>query len=138
MPCVWTVFDSWMDERDPDFVPTAVAMIDLALRPPPAGPTFGVAEKTGSGVREPPAPRPPVAPGQPARREFEYGRHGTAAVLAAFAVPTGPVHGLGRPRHRAAEFSALRRLLDQQGPPKEVIPLLLAPLRLQGAAEGAV
>lgn len=127
-----------MDERDPAFVPKAVEIIELELRPPPDGPTFCVDEKTGIGVREPTAPSQAAAPGQPARREFEYVRHGTAAVLAAFAVQTGRVHGLVRQRHRSAEFIELLRLLDAQVPPKEVIHLILDPLRMHCSAEVAV
>src|SRR5437773_1652818 len=82
----WTVFDSWMAERDPQFVEQAVAIIELELPPPTAGPTFLVDEKTGIGVHEPTAPSQPVAPDQPARQEFEYVRHGTADLLAAFAL----------------------------------------------------
>lgn len=138
MICVWTVFDTWMEERDPDFVPKAVEIIDLELHPPTDGPTFCVDEKTGIGVREPAAPSQPAAPGRPARREFEYVRHGTAAVLAAFAVQTGQVSALVRPRHRSAEFIELLRLLDAQVPPKEVIHLILDPVRLHCSAEVAV
>jgi transposase len=127
-----------MEERDPDFVPKAVEIIELELRPPTDGPTFCVDEKTGIGVREPAAPSQPAAPGCPARREFEYIRHGTAAVLAAFAVQTGLVHGLVRPQHRSAEFIELLRLLDAQVPPKEVIHLILDPVRLHRSAEVAV
>ena len=47
-----------MDERDPAFVPKAVAIIDLQLHPPTDGPLFNVDEKTGIGVREPTARRP--------------------------------------------------------------------------------
>src|SRR3954464_10937165 len=74
--CAWTAFDSWMDERDPDFVPKAVAVIEVELHPPTAGPLFCIDEKTGIGVRTRCAPSQAVAPGQPARREFEYVRHG--------------------------------------------------------------
>jgi len=138
MTCAWTVFDTWMEERDPDFVAKAVALIELELHPPTDGPTFCVDEKTGIGVREPAAPSQPVAPGRPARREFEYARHGTAAVLAAFAIQTGRVQGLVRQRHRSAEFIELLRLLDAQVPPKEVIHLILDPLRMHCSAEVAV
>lgn len=127
-----------MEERDPDFVPKAVEIIELELHPPTDGPTFCVDEKTGIGVREPKAPSQPAAPGQAARREFEYVRHGTAAVLAAFAVQTGVVHALVRPRHRAAEFIELLRLLDAQVPPQQVIHLILDPVRMQCSAEVAV
>ena len=63
-----------MEERDPDFVRKAVEIIELELHPPTDGPTCCVDEKTGIGVRRPAAPRQPVAPGRPARREFEYVR----------------------------------------------------------------
>ena len=127
-----------MDERDPDFVPKAVEIMDLQLHPPTDGPLFNVDEKTGIGVREPTAPSQPVAPGQPARREYEYERHGTAAVLAAFQVQTGQVHGLVRQRHRSAEFIELLRLLDGQVPKEQVIHLILDPVRLHCSAEVAL
>ncbi len=127
-----------MDERDPDFVPKAVAIMDLQLHPPTDGPLFNVDEKTGIGVREPTAPSQPVAPGRPARREFEYERHGTASLLAAFHVQTGQVHGLVRQRHRSAEFIELLRLLDGRVPKGQVIHLILDPVRLHRSAEVAV
>jgi transposase len=127
-----------MEDRDPDFVPKAVEVIELELHPPTDGPLFCVDEKTGIGVRCPRASSQPVAPGRPARREFEYVRHGTAAVLAAFEVQTGTVRALVRQRHRSAEFIALLRLLDATVPPKEVIHLILDPVRLHCSAEVAV
>jgi hypothetical protein len=127
-----------MQERDPAFVPKAVAVIEVQLDPPTDGPTFCVDEKTGIGVRTPVAPGQPVAPGRPARREFEYARHGTAALLAAFCVRTGTVHGLVRQRHRAAEFIELLRLLDRLVPTGQVIHLVLDPVRMHCCAEVAV
>lgn len=127
-----------MEERDPAFVPKAAAIIGLQLHPPTDGPTFCVDEQTGIGVREPAAPDQPVAPGRPARREFEYVRHGTAAVLAAFDVRTGQVQALVRQRHRAAEFLELLRLLDRTVPTGQVIHLILDPVRMHCAAEVAV
>ena len=127
-----------MAERDPAFVPRAVEVIGLQLDPPTDGPTFCVDEKTGIGVRTPAAPSQPVAPGRPARREFEYVRHGTAALLAAFCVGTGVVHGLVRRRHRAAEFIELLRLLDRLVPKGQVIHLILDPVRMHRPAAVAV
>ena len=138
MTCVWTVFDSWMEERDPQFVEKAVAIIDLELHPPTDGPTFCVDEKTGIGVRTPAAPSQPVAPKRPARREFEYVRHGTAAVLAAFCVNTGEVTGIVRRRHRSAEFLELLDHLDRQVPNRQVIHLILDPVRMHASAEVAL
>jgi len=127
-----------MEERDPDFAAKAVAIIELELSPPTDGPTFCVDEKTGIGVREPAAPGQPAAPKRPARREFEYVRHGTAAVLAAFCVNTGAVTGLVRRRHRSAEFLELLATLDRQVPRRQVIHLILDPVRMHASAEVAL
>jgi hypothetical protein len=127
-----------MEERDPAFVPKAVAVIELQLHPPSDGPTFCLDEKTGVGVRTPAAPDQPVAPGRPARREFAYVRHGTAAVLAAFCVRTGAVRALVRQRHRAAEFLELLRQLDRAVPTGQVIHLILDPVRMHCSAEVAL
>jgi transposase len=127
-----------MQQRDPAFVAKAVAIIELELDPPTDGPTFCVDEKTGIGVRTPAAPSQPVAPGQPARREFAYVRHGTAALLAAFCVLSGVVHGIVRQRHRACEFIELLRLLDSLVPRGQVIHLILDPVRMHQSAEVAV
>jgi transposase len=127
-----------MDERDPQFVEKAVAIIELELQPPTDGPLFAVDEKTGIGVRTPTAPNQPVEPSQPARREFEYVRHGTADLLAAFAVRTGQVYGIVRPRHRSAEFIELLCLLDRMVPKEQVIHLILDPVKLHCSAEVAV
>ena len=88
------------------------------------------------------ASRPPRAsqwpPAEPARREFEYVRNGTAALLAAFCVLTGVVHGIVRQQHRSLEFIELLRLLDKLVPPQQVIHLILDPVRLHCSAEVAV
>jgi len=127
-----------MNDRDPDFVAKAVDIIELQLHPPTDGPLFAVDEKTGIGIHLPTAPSQPVAPDQPARREFEYVRHGTAALLAAFCVLTGMVYGIVRPRHRAAEFIELLRLLDSMVPKDQVIHLIVDPVRMHRSAEVAV
>lgn len=127
-----------MEERDPHFIEKAVAVIAVQLRPPTDGPTFCVDEKTGISVREPAAPGQPVAPGRLARREFEYVRHGTAAVLAAFGVNAGEVTALVRQRHRSAEFLELLETLHRQVPKRQVIHLILDPVRMHASAEVAL
>lgn len=106
-----------MEERDPHFLEKAVEIIELLLDPPTDGPLFCVDEKPGIGVREPTAPDQPPAPKRPARREFEYVRHGTVDLLAAFRVSDGQVTGIVRAQHRSREFCAL---LDppQADPPR--------------------
>jgi transposase len=48
-------------------------------------------EKTGMQVLDRVAPTQPPAPGRPERREFEYIRLGTRAMITSFVVPTGEV-----------------------------------------------
>ena len=127
-----------MAERDPHFAEKAVAVIGLQLHPPTDGPTFCVDEKTGIGVRTPAAPGQAAAPRRPARREFEYVRHGTAAVLAAFDVTTGEVIAIVRARHRSVEFLELLTRLDRQTPKRRVIHLILDPVRMHASAEVAL
>jgi DDE superfamily endonuclease len=127
-----------MAERDPDFATKAVAIMELQLHPPGDGPTFCVDEKTAIGVRRPTAPSQPPAPGQPARREHEYVRHGTVDLLAAFCVNTGMVTGIVRARHRSREFLELLSVLDWRVPRRQVIHLILDPVRRHASAEVAV
>lgn len=127
-----------MAERDPDFVPKALEIIELYLDPPTDGPTYCADEKPGIGVRTPAAPSQPVAPGQPARREFEYVRHGTADLLAAFAVGTGRVDGLVRHQHRSCEYIELLQVLDRKVPKRQVIHLIVDPVKLHQSAEVAL
>jgi len=127
-----------MEQRDPEFVRKAVEIIELELGPPTDGPPFCGDEKPGIGVRQPAAPSQPVRPGQPARREFEYVRHGTADLLAAFCVNDGQVTGLVRTRHRSREFCELLDVLDRQTPFGQTIHLIVDPVSLHRSAEVAV
>jgi len=47
MSCAWTVFDTWMNDRDPEFAEKAVAIIELLLNPPANGALYCVDEKNG-------------------------------------------------------------------------------------------
>ena len=49
---------------------------------------------TGVQALERAAPDLPIRPGMVARREFEYVRHGTQTLIAAFDVVTGQVIGI--------------------------------------------
>jgi len=64
-------------------------------------------EMTGVQALERSAPTLPMQPGRPARREFEYIRHGTLSLIANFNVATGQVlaPSLG-PTRTEADFAA--------------------------------
>src|SRR5579859_7872250 len=139
----WTVFSTWMNDRDPEFATKAVAVIELLLSPPTDGPLFCVDEKPGIGVRrptapdQPPVPRRPPARARPARREFEYKRNGTVDLLAGFRVNDGQVCGMVRLQHRSREFCELLAMLDEQTPVGKPIHLILDPVSSHWSAEVA-
>jgi hypothetical protein len=56
--------------------------------------TVSVDEMTGVQALKRAAPDLPMRSGDVARHEFEYIRHGTQSVIAAFDVATGQVHGI--------------------------------------------
>ena len=67
---------------------------------------------TGIQALERIAPGLPMMPGQVERREFEYRRHGTQTLIAAFDVTTGKVEGeIGNTRTEKDFARFLRRLL---------------------------
>jgi len=56
--------------------------------------TVSIDEMTGIQALERAAPGLPMMPGKIERREFEYRRHGTQTLIAAFDVTTGKVEGV--------------------------------------------
>jgi transposase len=72
---------------------------------------LSIDEQTGIQALERAAPSLPMKPGQVERREFEYVRHGTQALIAAFDVVTGAVCGVvGDTRTEADYVSFLEGL----------------------------
>jgi hypothetical protein len=76
-----------------------------------------VDEMTGIQALERIAPSLPMRPGRVERREFEYVRHGTQALIACFDVVTGKVGGAVTDTRTEADFAAfLEELLASAGP----------------------
>jgi len=74
-------------------------------------------EMTGIQALERIAPGLPMAPGKVERREFEYRRHGTQTLIAAFDVTTGKVEGVVGNRRTEKDFARfLRSLLSSAAP----------------------
>jgi len=75
--------------------------------------TISVDEMTGIQALERIAPGLPMLPGKVERREFEYRRHGTQTLIAAFNVTTGKVEGVVGNTRTEKDFARfLRRLLS--------------------------
>jgi hypothetical protein len=95
---------SWLTPTDPDFAAKSRAICRLYRHPPQDGTLLCFDEKPGIHVRERKYPGWPLAPGHIALTEFEYIRHGTLDLLAAFEVSQGWVFGRCYHRHRAVEL----------------------------------
>jgi transposase len=79
--------------------------------------TVSIDEMTGIQALERIAPGLPMVPGKVERREFEYRRHGTQTLIAAFDVATGKVGGvIGNTRTERDFARFLRNLLSSAAP----------------------
>jgi transposase len=114
----------WLNSHDPDFDDKAKNICQLyldATRFYEEGRlVLSSDEKTGMQILQRKYPTRPAKPGFIEKREFEYIRHGTRALLTTFCVPTGQVvSNLGKTRtsvdwvrhldHVATQFSHLKR-----------------------------
>jgi hypothetical protein len=63
-------------------------------------------EKTGMQILQRQSPTQPPRPGKPEKREFEYIRHGTRALITSFVVPTGEVIWDLGPTRTSSDFAA--------------------------------
>lgn len=98
--------DRYMATNDPDFETKAADIIGLYLNPPDHAAVFCVDEKTAIQALDRKDPVLPLSPGRAERHGFEYFRHGTLSLYAAFNTRTGEVLGKTAARHTSAEFVA--------------------------------
>jgi transposase len=96
----------YMASDDPDFEAKAADVIGLYLNPPAHAAVFCVDEKTAIQALDRLDPVLPLSPGRIERHGFEYYRHGTLSLYAAFNTRTGEVFGKTAARHTSAEFVA--------------------------------
>ena len=98
--------ERYMSSNDPDFEPKAADIIGLYLNPPAHAAVFCVDEKTAIQALDRNDPVLPLSPGRAERHGFEYYRHGTLALYAAFNTKTGEVIGKTAARHTSEQFVA--------------------------------
>jgi len=98
----------WLNSHDPDFDAKARAICRLYLEAPRLYEQGRLVlccdEKTGMQILQRKYPTQPAQPGKPEKREFEYIRHGTRALITSFAVPTGEVVWDLGPTRTSADF----------------------------------
>ena len=95
--------DRYMASKDPDFETKAADILGLYLHPPQHAAVFCVDEKTAIQALDREDPVLPLSPGRAERHGFEYFRHGTLSLYAAFNTKTGEVLGKTAERHTSAE-----------------------------------
>ena len=81
----------WLHSPDPEFKEKVNQVVGLYLEPPQDAVVLSVDEKTGIQALERRHESKPALPGRPGRREFEYVRHGTTSLIAAFNIQSGEV-----------------------------------------------
>ena len=116
----------WLTRRDdPAFWDRAGDICDLYLNPPAGAVRLSIDEKTAIAARSRKHPTVPAAPGRHARREFEYVRHGTASLVAAFDIDTGQAVTEIIARNDADTFIAFLHRLDRLIAPGRDIHVVL-------------
>ena len=95
--------EGYLSSNDPDFEAKAADVIGLYLNPPQHAAVFCVDEKTAIQALDRKDPVLSLSPGRAEHHGFEYYRHGTLSLYAAFNTKTGEVlrktatrHHLGR------------------------------------------
>jgi transposase len=113
--------DGYLASSDPEFETKAADLIGLYLNPPAHAAVFCVDEKTAIQALDRKDPVLPLSPGRAERHGFEYYRHGTLSLYAAFNTKTGEVLGKTAERHTSAEFVAfLTDIVVNQPKGKEI------------------
>jgi transposase len=113
--------EGYLASNDPDFEAKAADVIGLYLHPPQHAAVFCVDEKTAIQALDRKDPVLPLSPGRAERHGFEYFRHGTLSLYAAFNTKTGEVLGKTATRHTSAEFVAfLADIVANQPRGKEI------------------
>lgn len=113
--------EGYLASNDPEFEAKAADVIGLYLNPPQHAAVFSVDEKTAIQALDRKDPVLPLSPGRAERHGFEYYRHGTLSLYAAFNTKTGEVLGKTATRHTSAEFVAfLTDIVANQPKGKEI------------------
>src|SRR5258705_1532714 len=96
--------ERYIASHDPDFEKNAADITGLYLNPPTHAAVFCVDEKTAIQALDRKDPMLPLSPGRAERHGFQYKRHGTLSLYAAFATQTGDIIGKTAQRHTSVEF----------------------------------
>lgn len=110
----------WLHSPDPLFRDKVLVVCGLYCSPPPGATVLCIDEKTCIQALERRGPLELAVPNRDGRYEFEYVRHGTRALIAAFDVRTGQVFGQCRRRRTAKDLAAFMEEVARRYPTGEV------------------
>jgi transposase len=99
---------------DPQLIAKVRDVVGLYLHPPHNAVVFAVDEKSHIQALQRAQPILPMDSGHPERRTHNYLRHGTVDLFAALNVATGEVIARCTPQHRAQDFVAFLRDIDDR------------------------
>lgn len=114
----------WLNSKDPDFKTKMKRVVDLYINKPRSGRVICVDEKTCIQAREQLHPEKPMKEGLVRRPEYEYKRHGTVHLIAAFEVHTGKVTAQCVDKNDSRAFIAFLKALRKKYP-RETLYLIL-------------
>lgn len=133
---VWNVLSSfdikphrvrgWLNRKDdPDFWERVDDVCGLYVEEPKRAVVFSIDEKTGMQATEHKFPIQPAQPGVDVRKEFEYARHGTASLMAAFEVHSGSVYAEVIGRNDSQTFCEFLQAIEDGVPKGKKIHIIL-------------
>jgi transposase len=108
------VTESFKMSPDPQLVAKIRDVVGLYMHPPHNAVVFAVDEKAQIQALQRAQPILPMDIGHPERRTHNYLRHGTVDLFAALNVATGEVIARCTPQHRAQDFVAFLRDIDDR------------------------
>lgn len=110
----------WLNSQDPDFEAKKVDVIGLYINPPENAVVLCVDEKTAIQALGRGYPNKPMTPGYCEKIEFQYIRHGTKSLIAAFLVHKGTILGKCYDRHTNEEFVDFLNEIEKKFPSGEL------------------
>lgn len=110
----------WLHSPDPAFRAKARAVCGIYLEPPPGATVLCIDEKTCIQALERRRLLQLPQPGGAGRKEFEYIRHGTRCLIAAFDIRSGKVFGQVRKRRTAKDLDAFMEAVARRYPTGDV------------------
>lgn len=127
--------ERYLRSTDPAFEDKAADIIGLYLDPPQHAAVFCVDEKSAIQALDRVDPVLPLSPGRAERHGFEYRRHGTLSLFAAFNTQTGEVFGQTAVRHTSADFVQFLTGLVATQPSDRAMHVILDNLSIHKTAQ---